>query len=130
MLMTALKIRPRQILVVDDDSSVRQTIAMLLRLDGHVVVVAASGEEALELFRPGKFDLVFTDYAMPRMTGAALAAAIKRQDPAQPVVMLSAYPEQVASSGVLQTEIDLFIQKPFEPDTLRAAITKFAPAPA
>ena len=109
---------------------VRQSIAMVLRRDGHFVAVAASGEEALGLFQPRKFDLVFTDYSMPAMTGAELAAAIKRQDPAQPVIILSAFPEQLASSGVLVTEIDLFIQKPFELNTLRAAITKFAPAKA
>src|SRR5260221_11551451 len=123
----ALNMRKRQILVVDDEPMVLQTIAMLLRRDGHIVALAASGEEALGVFQPGKFDLIFTDYSMPAMTGAQLAAAIKGQDPERPVIMLTAYPEQLTSSGTLVTEIDLFIQKPFDPDTLRAAITKFSP---
>jgi CheY-like chemotaxis protein len=123
----ALDMPQRQILVVDDEPMVRQSIAMVLRRDGHVVVVAASGEEALGFFQPGKFDIVFTDYSMPTMTGAELAAAIKSQAPGQPVIILSAFPEQLASSGALLNRFDLFIQKPFEPSTLRAAITKFAP---
>src|ERR1041385_3183866 len=57
----------RRILVVDDEPLIRQTVEMLLHCDGHVVVNAAGGSEALAMFEPGKFDLVFTDYFMPAM---------------------------------------------------------------
>ena len=51
---------------------------MLLEDDGYVVEEAESGPQALAMFEPGKFDMVFTDYCMPDMRGDQLAAAIKK----------------------------------------------------
>ena len=59
----------RHLLVVDDDPSVCQAVEMILKLDGHLVETVSSGSEALSVFAPGKFDLIFTDYFMPSMTG-------------------------------------------------------------
>jgi CheY-like chemotaxis protein len=68
--------------------------------DGYVVDEAESGTEALAVFEPGKFDLIFTDYFMP---------------------------EKLQSSDCPLGGIDSFICKPFELETLRAAITRYAP---
>src|SRR5438552_11574586 len=111
--------RQRQILVVDDEALVRESVAMLLKTDGHAVTSADSGQQALSLFQPGRFDLIITDFRMPAMNGEQLAVAIKAQSPAQPVVMLTAYPEKLQTP---LAAVDLFIGKPFEWDTLRAAI--------
>ncbi len=117
----------RHILIVDDEPLVRQTVQMLLQDDGYVVDEAQSGAEALALFEPGKFDMIFTDYFMPEMKGDQLAAAIKKRSPKQPVVMLTAFPEKLQSSACPLGGIDSFICKPFEVETLRAAITRYAP---
>jgi CheY-like chemotaxis protein len=119
--------QPRHILVVDDELLVRQTVQMLLQSDGYVVDGAQSGAEALALFQPGKFDMIFTDYLMPGMKGDQLAAIIKRRSPEQPVVMLTAYPEKLQSSDCPLGGVDSFICKPFELETLRTAIARFAP---
>jgi CheY-like chemotaxis protein len=119
--------QPKHILVVDDEPLIRQSIQMLLEDDGYIVDEAGSGDEALALFEPGKFDMIFTDYFMPDMKGDQLAAAIKRRSPKQPVVMLTAFPEKLQSSDCPLGGIDSFICKPFEVETLRAAITRFAP---
>lgn len=119
---------PRQILVVDDEPLVRETVTLLLESDGHVVTPADGGQQALSLFQPGKFDVIFTDFFMPLMTGEKLAIAIKSQSPTQPVVMLTAYPEKLQSRESPLSAVDLFIGKPFELDSLRAAITRFSPA--
>lgn len=118
----------RHILVVDDDSLVRKTVQMLLNGQGHVVAEADSGNAALEMFEPGKFDLIFTDYFMPEMKGDALAAAIKQRAPKQPVVMITAFPEKLQSSDCPLGGVDSFICKPFELDMLEAAINRYAPA--
>ena len=115
------------ILVVDDEPLVRQTVQMLLEDDGYIVEEAESGPQALAMFEPGKFDMVFTDYFMPDMKGDQLAAAIKKRSPKQPVVMITAFPEKFQSSACPLGGIDSFICKPFEVETLRAAITRFAP---
>ncbi len=120
--------RPRHILVVDDESFVRQSVHILLQGDGYVVHEAKSGAEALALFEPGKFDMVFADYFMPGMKGDQLAAAIKERSPKQPVVMLTAFFEKFQSAERPPGGVDSVICKPFELDTLRSALDRFAPS--
>lgn len=120
--------RQRHILIVDDESLVRQSVQILLQGDGYVVAQARSGAEALALFEPGKFDMIFTDYLMPEMRGDKLAAAIKQLSPKQPVVMITAFPEKLQSSDCPLGGVDSFICKPFELEALRTAIARYAPA--
>ena len=117
----------RHILVVDDEPLVRQSVQLLLEDDGYIVDEAESGAAALALFEPGKFDMVFTDYCMPEMRGDKLAAAIKKRSPKQPIVMITAFPEKLTCSDCPLGGVDSFICKPFEADTLRTAIARFAP---
>jgi CheY-like chemotaxis protein len=126
-MMNERPCQQRHILVVDDEPLVRQTVQMLLQDDGYVVDEAKSGAEALALFEPGKFDMIFTDYFMPEMKGDQLAAAIKKRSPKQPVVMITAFPEKLTCSNCPLGGIDSFICKPFELETLRTAIARFAP---
>jgi len=126
-MMNERTCQQRHILVVDDEPLVRQTVQMLLQDDGYVVDEAESGPQALAMFEPGKFDMIFTDYFMPDMKGDQLAAAIKRRSPKQAVVMLTAFPEKFQSSACPLGGIDSFICKPFELETLRSAIARFAP---
>ena len=119
--------QPKRILVVDDEPLVRYTVQLLLRDDGYIVDEAESAAQALALFQPGKFDMVFTDYFMPDMKGDQLAATIKMLAPKQPVVMLTAFPEKLQCSAYPLGGVDSIICKPFELDTLRWAIGRFAP---
>lgn len=121
--------RQRHILVVDDESLVRQSLQIFLRGDGYLVQEAESGAEALALFEPGKFDMVFTDYFMPAMKGDELAAAIKQRSPDQPVVMITAYPERLQSPGCHMDGVDSFICKPFGLHSLRSALARHKPSP-
>ena len=118
----------RRILVVDDEPFVCDAVKMMLAFDGHVVETANSGKEALELYDQGKFDLVFTDFAMPDMKGDDLAAAIKARNPKQPVVLITAYAEHLRFSGNPLAGIDFVISKPFLLENLRAAIARVTPA--
>jgi CheY-like chemotaxis protein len=127
-MMSAHAGQPRRILIVDDEPTVRQSVQLLLQDDGYIVDEAGSGAEALALFEPGKFDMVFTDYLMPEMKGDQLAATIKRLSPKQPVVMLTAFPEKLQSSDCPLGGVDSIICKPFELETLRWAIGRFARA--
>jgi CheY-like chemotaxis protein len=128
LAMTDLNVLKRYILVVDDDALVCETVTMLLRSEGHRVDTAASGAEALAVFEPGKFDLVFTDFLMPSMTGEKLAAEIKIRSPGQPVVMMTGYPERLEQDERPLTAVDFLIGKPFEIESLRDAITRLVPS--
>ncbi|MSU59367.1 MAG: response regulator [Pedosphaera sp.] len=117
-------ISPKRILVVDDEPFVCDAVKMMLNFDGHQVETAASGKAALELFAPGKYDLVISDYAMPQMKGDELALAIKARAPDQPIVLITAYAEMLKASNSPLTGVDDVVSKPFLLDDLRAAIAK------
>ncbi len=118
--------RLKHILVVDDEPSVAQSVQFLLEDDGYVIIRAANGYEALGLFEPGRFDMVFTDYLMPQMRGDKLAAAIKCLSPTQPVVMITAFPEKLQTSECPLGGVDSFICKPFDAQTLRNILARYA----
>ena len=114
----------KSILIVDDEPLVLQTMEMLLALDGHRVEAASNGESALEKFAIQDFDIVFTDQRMPKMSGEALAIAIKKLSPQQIVVMVSGNPEPVVQKKGEQALIDFTLQKPFLLHELREIVQK------
>lgn len=126
--MKAAPFPQRRILVVDDEPFVCDAVKMMLAFDGHSVETASSGKAALDLFEKTKFDLVITDFAMPAMKGDELALAIKKRDPQQPVVMITAYAEMLQSSGTSLPGVDVIISKPFLLENLREAISRVTPA--
>ena len=111
----------KRILLVDDQQSVREAINLLLSLDEHTVVEAANGAEALDLFMRDHFDLVITDFEMPNMKGNELATRIKQASPAQPILMITAYAEQLGDSD---NPVDAILDKPFQLEDLRQAMAK------
>jgi CheY-like chemotaxis protein len=116
-----------QILVVDDEPDVCETIKMVLEHDGHKIQTVNSGREALALLEHGKFDLVTTDFSMSGMKGDVLAALIKQRLPNQPVLMISANGAMANDSGNPLPGVDLVISKPFLLEDLRNAIAKVLP---
>jgi len=118
--------RQKHILVVDDEPTVCQSVQMLLQDYGYIVYGALNADDALALFEPGKFDMVFTDYFMPGMKGDQLAAAIKSRSPQQPVVMLTAFPEKLQCSECPLGGVDSIICKPFEFEALQLAINRYS----
>ena len=97
---------------------------MLLEFEGHSVVVAESGEEALALFGKNPYDVVITDYTMPGMKGDKLALALKACRPGQPVVMLTAHAEMLRTDAIPLAGVDQLVSKPFQLADLREAIEK------
>lgn len=118
--------RQKHILVVDDEPLVRRSVQLLLEAEGYIVEEAQNGAEALAMFEPDKFDMVFTDYIMPEMKGDKLAAAIKRISPKQPIVMITAFPEKLQSSDCPLGGVDSFICKPFDLNNLQTALARYA----
>lgn len=107
------------ILAVDDDPLVRETLAAMLEDMGHVVVSADSGEHALLAFEaPGRFDLLLTDFSMPGMTGGELAQALRAVQPDLPKVIATGYAEALSASSLAVTRLS----KPFDRSALASAI--------
>jgi CheY-like chemotaxis protein len=109
------------VLAVDDDVLVlMNTVAMLEDL-GHTAIEAANGHEALQVLREREdVDVVVTDYAMPRMTGRELAAAIAEERPGIPVILATGYAELPPGAA-----IDAYrLSKPFGQEELRRAVVE------
>lgn len=84
------------VLVVDDDSLVLTSTSLLLEDLGHRVIGATSGAQALALFDQGEvIDLVITDMAMPKMSGAQLAHALRMLKPDLPIILATGYAERL-----------------------------------
>lgn len=84
------------VLVVDDDSLVLTSTSLLLEDLGHRVLGATSGEQALRLFDQGEvIDLMITDMAMPKMSGAQLAHAVRMLKPDLPIILATGYAERL-----------------------------------
>ena len=108
------------ILVVDDDFLISMSTVDMLEDLGHEVIEAGSGDRALEILRGSRpVDLLVTDYAMPRMNGAQLAAAARQIRPALPVLLATGYAELPAGGLDLPR-----IGKPYQQDQLAAEIVK------
>jgi PAS domain S-box-containing protein len=106
-------VTPASILVVDDEEEIRRNLCDILTLQGHQVTLASGGEEGIEIFRKGEFDLVFTDLGMPEVSGWQVAKAVKEINPGTPVVIITGWGTSLSKSKMREGGIDLVISKPF-----------------
>jgi PAS domain S-box-containing protein len=108
------------ILVVDDDTSVGTYIAEVLRHHGHRVTARFDSLEALDLFKenPNTFDLIVTDQVMPGVTGFDLMSETKRVKADIPVIICSAYSEDMSSKKAVDAGADGYLKKPIDVDRL------------
>jgi DNA-binding response OmpR family regulator len=110
-----------KILVVDDEPNIREVVELYLRRDGHTVVSAADGEEALMLYRQTDFDLVVLDLMLPEVSGLEVCRRIQA-DKRVPVVMLTARGEEEDRIVGLGIGADDYVVKPFSPRELAARV--------
>jgi signal transduction histidine kinase len=121
--------RDAVILLVDDDSAVREVTAALLEETGYVVLQVGSGGAALDLLdRHAKIDLVLLDFAMPGMSGAEVARQIQQRLPNLPILFVTGYADKAALGDISEEDI---IKKPFIDDELtrkvHSALIKVSP---
>ncbi|MFW8609138.1 PAS domain S-box protein [Rhizobium beringeri] len=115
--------RRLRIVAVDDDGLVLMNTTLMLEDLGHTVFEAMAGSEALDILRKQQVDLVICDHAMPRMTGAQLAQAIRDEWPDMPIILATGYAEIPEGAGI----VDLpRLGKPFSQAQLAEAISRFA----
>ncbi len=110
----------QKILVIDDEESAREVILECLKTDNHSVETAEDGQQGVESFFEGDFDLVITDRAMPRMNGDQVAAAVKGMNANTPVIMLTGFADTTNDQTF---NIDIVVNKPVTRDKLRHAIS-------
>lgn len=118
------------ILIVDDDPSVLRYIATVVRKEGHEVLQADGGDEALAICKSHAdwIDLMISDVAMPRMNGRALAECMNQRYPGVPIIFVSAYPaSRELVKGLTARGFEngyTYLQKPCKPEELLRAIAR------
>ena len=110
-----------RILLVDDEESVQKLLSYPLRSDGYEVVAAADGQEALDRFDEGTFDLVVLDVMLPRVDGFDVCRQL-RQRSAVPIIMLTAKAEEFDKVLGLELGADDYITKPFSMREFRSRV--------
>jgi two-component system cell cycle sensor histidine kinase/response regulator CckA len=117
-LASADRGRDELILIVDDEEPVRALTAQILEAYGYRTLTACDGAEAIAIFVPRREEvrLLLTDLQMPLLSGAALATALHRLNPALPIIAMSGV-EEGSSSPFLEFTTE-FLAKPFQAETL------------
>ena len=115
-----------RILIAEDEEAIRAFIARALTQDGHQVVTANDGAEALDVLarESGAFELLLTDIRMPVMDGIALALAAARDHPALTILLMTGYADQRERAHGLDAMIHDVITKPFSLGVMRAAVSQ------
>jgi two-component system OmpR family response regulator len=112
---------PRKILVVDDDTHIREVVQFALEKAGLETIEAGDGQRALELFSRSKPDLVILDITMPEMDGLAVCREIRKISDV-PVLFLSSRADEVDRVVGLEIGGDDYVTKPFSPRELVARV--------
>jgi len=121
-----------RILIAEDEDAIRGLIARALSQDGHTVMAACDGAEALDILdrEPETFQLLLADIRMPVMDGIALALAAARDHPGIIILLMTAYADQRERAYGLDRLIHDVITKPFALETVRAAVDEALAASA
>ena len=110
--------RKARVLVVDDESTVCKSCRKILTQEGYTVDVALSGEEALNKVKTNGFDVVITDWKMPKIDGLDLARRIKKENAGIAVILITGYPSLETSIEAMRSGVSDYVPKPFTPEEL------------
>jgi two-component system, cell cycle sensor histidine kinase and response regulator CckA len=118
------------ILLVEDNSDVRDVARTSLKHYGYRVIEASNGTEAVRVFNKleGRIDLLFTDVVMPAMGGQSLAESLRIHKPGLPVLFMSGHPFEINTKELAALDGNDFIQKPFKPLELAQKVRRMLDA--
>lgn len=113
-----------KILVVDDNSDLRELANAILQMQGYRVLLAEDGQQALDIFESEHVDLIVSDIAMPGLDGFGLLEAVRSKEngAAIPFLFLSAYSQKQKQSQARQLAVDDYLFKPFDAKELLSAV--------
>ncbi|MCF8051420.1 MAG: sigma-54 dependent transcriptional regulator [Desulfobacterales bacterium] len=113
-----------QILIVDDERIMRDSLAGWLIRDGHAVETAVSGEEALEIIKKKRFDILLVDIRMEGISGLEVLRQVTESDPDVAVIMITAYGSISTAIEAMKNGARDYLLKPFDPEELGVLIEK------
>ena len=111
------------ILVVDDDPAMRTILSFSLKAFGYLVLIAADGDEALEITRAHpEIRLIILDVVMPGLSGKTLADQLKANLPRSSILFCSGHPAASMSRHDIDLQVEHFLQKPCGPPELKTKL--------
>ncbi|NJD91063.1 MAG: sigma-54-dependent Fis family transcriptional regulator, partial [Geobacter sp.] len=111
-----------KILIVDDETSMREFLSILLEREGHLPVVAENAETALRLMQDSFFDVVISDVNMPGLDGIGLLERIKQSSPETAVIMITAFSTTEQAVEAMKHGASNYISKPFKVDEIKVQV--------
>lgn len=112
------------VLIIDDNETMREGVAQVVRRMGHKVCATASGSEALAIFKKSPADFVITDLKMNGMDGLEVLRRIRELDPDCPTLLMTAYGSVEAAVEAMKLGAMDFLQKPFAPEVVRLKVER------
>lgn len=119
-----LKSDQKNILVVDDDMSVRTTFSSILRKEGYRVTAVKDGYEAIKAIDEEDFDLALVDLRMPGLDGIEVLEKIKSRRPQTRVIIYTGYGSITTAVEAMRKGAADYLTKPFSPDELKLSVKK------
>ncbi|MEZ4279315.1 MAG: sigma-54 dependent transcriptional regulator [Myxococcota bacterium] len=116
----------QNILIVDDDAALRESLELLLAAEGYVVRTASNGQAALDLLEITPVDAILCDLRMPGIDGFELIPQITRQWPGIPIILMSAHGTEDLAIEAIQRGAYDYLAKPFQPAEIRLTLRKAA----
>ena len=107
-----------RILVIDDDESIRETLAMALELEGYSVDKAENGKEAIAKSHANFYNIAIVDWRLPDIDGTKLLGELKETIPKMPKIMLTGYPSMNNAIDAVNKRADAFVLKPADFEVL------------
>ena len=115
---------PKNILVVDDDMSVRTVFSSVLRKEGYRVTAVKDGYEAIKAIDKKSFDLALVDLKMPGLDGIEVLKKIKSRRPQTRVIIYTGYGSVTTAVEAMRKGAADYLTKPFSPHELKAGVKK------
>ncbi|MFZ5472184.1 MAG: sigma-54-dependent transcriptional regulator [Myxococcota bacterium] len=113
-----------RVLIVDDNDTMREGMAVTLKKSGHEVAAFRSGPEAVAAFQKSPFDVAVTDLKMEQMDGIEVVRRLRGVDPEAVVMVVTGFGTIETAVAAMQEGAYDFITKPFSPEVLRAKVNK------
>lgn len=117
-----------KILVIDDEQGIREFMKMYFEERDYNVDIACDGQEGVELFAKGEYDLVLCDMLMPRMIGLQVLERIHASKPGQKVIMMTGVKDETMVSKAKSLGCHLYLNKPVKLQELEARVAECFPS--
>ena len=122
-----------RILIIEDDTDIRDVLKLQLEQGGHQVIEAKDGEEGIDLMKKGsnllQVGLIITDIRMPKVNGVEAIDYIKANAPSIPILVITGYPETELAVSLLQKGVKDYLVKPVEKEVLLSKVSAILSSP-